>query len=464
MSEQTRALVLGAGMAGTLSAAAVADHVDAVTVVDWDRMPDRPQPRKGLPQANHVHGLLSGGARAIEALAPGTLDRLWAAGAHRIAMPEKLITLTPQGWWRRFPEMQFIVGCSRSLLDWTIREQVLRDQRITLAAATEVAHLVGAADRVTGAVVRDRDTGRERTIEASLVIDATGRGSKSAQWLSALGLPAVREELIDPGLAYASRMFQAPAECTTGFPHVTVQAVPGTGQPGTGGALMPIEDGRWLVTVAGTRGAEPPTEAAGFEPFARELRHPVIADLIQAADPVGPVHGFRGTANRRRYFERFATWPEGFVVLGDALCTFNPVYGHGMSVAALSATVLRDELRRHGLRPGSARRVQRAAAGVVNTAWMMATGQDVRYPHTTGRRPAPVAELIQGYVDRLMRTAASRPEVSAAMLAAFTLSGSFGELLGPGVVLATLRGPAAPPLGGPPFTDDELARLGGSPS
>jgi flavin-dependent dehydrogenase len=275
-----------------------------------------------------------------------------------------------------------------------------------------------------------------------------------------LGLPAVPEELVDPGLAYASRLFQAPDGCAAGFPHITVQAVPGTGRPGTGGALMPVEDGRWLVTLAGTRGAEPPASEHEFEPFARQLRHPVLADMIRAAVPIGPVHGFRSTANRRRHFTRIPVWPEGFLVLGDALCTFNPVYGHGMSVAAASAVTLADELARDGLRPGTARRAQRAIDRTVAAAWMMATGQDVRYPHTLGRRPGVAAAMFQRYVDRMMRTAASRPEVTAPMLAAFTLSGSFGRLLSPDVVRATLRGPAAEPLPAPPFTDRERAQLG----
>ena len=455
-----RALVLGAGLAGMLAAAGVARHLDGVTVVDRDRLPDGPVPRPGVPQANHVHALLSGGARAIDALLPGTLDRLWAVGAHRIALPTDLITLTPQGWWRRFPEMQFLVGCSRHLLDWAVRDQALRDDRINVLSATEVRGLVGTADRVTGAIVRDRDTGAERAIRADLVIDATGRGSKAAGWLAGLGLPAVPEELVDPGLAYASRLFRAPGGCATGFPHITVQAVPGTGRPGTAGALMPIEDGRWLVTLAGTRGAEPSTGEHEFEPFARQLRHPVLADMIRAAVPTGPVHGFRSTANRRRHFARIPVWPEGFLVLGDALCTFNPVYGHGMSVAARSAVMLAEELGRDGLRPGTARRVQRAIDGVVAAAWMMATGQDVRYPHTLGRRPGVAASVFQRYVDRMIRTAASRPEVTAPMLAAFTLSGSFGRLLSPDVVRATLRGPVGEPLPGPPFTERERAQLG----
>ena len=148
------------------------------------------------------------------------------------------------------------------------------------------------------------------------------------------------------------------------------------------------------------------------------------------------------------------------MVLGDALCTFNPVYGHGMSVAAQSAALLADELGGDGLRPGTARRVQRAVDGVAAAAWMMATGQDARYPQTLARRPAVAARVFQRYVDRMMRTAGSRPEVAAPMLAAFTLSGSFGRLLSPDVVLATLRGPADQPLAGPPFTERERAQLG----
>lgn len=250
-----RAVVLGGGMAGMLAAAALADRADEVVVVDRDRMPAGAGSRKGLPQARHAHLLMAGGARAVETLLPGTTDRWTAAGARRIAVPTGLVVLGPHGWFPRRPETHFMMACTRDLLDLVVREQVLARPGITLREGTEAVGLTGGAGRVTG--VRVRDTGTDAaagTIGAGLVVDACGRGSRAARLLVELGLPAVREETVDAGLVYATRIFRAPAG-SEDFPLVTVQADARARVPGRGATLVPIEGGRWLVTASGRAAA-----------------------------------------------------------------------------------------------------------------------------------------------------------------------------------------------------------------
>ncbi|WP_393075680.1 FAD-dependent monooxygenase [Streptomyces sp. LN704] len=456
-----RAVVIGAGPAGLLAAAALHAYAD-VTVVERDVLPNGPEPRKGLPQARHAHPLWSGGARAMEELLPGVTAAWLAAGARRIPLPTGLVTLSARGWLRRWPETEFMISCSRDLLDAVLREQVARQARMTVLDGTELLGLQGDAARVSGVRIRASD-GTERVLEADLVVDASGRGSRSTAWLDALGVPQAPMDEVDSGLAFASRVFRAPAG-TEDFPVVTVQPDPAQPVPARSAIIVPLEGERWLVTLSGTRGGQPTASAEEFELFARAVRHPVVGELIARAQPLTDVVLTRSTINRRRFFEKVRDWPEGFVALGDSVATYNPVYGHGMSVAAQGAVALRGQVAESGIAaPGLARRVQRAVALPVTVAWELATGTDIRYPEAIGERPRATRQLFGRYVERLTRTAAGRPAVAKALLAVMTLSAPLTALVKPEVLFAVLRGPGRPPLTEPPLTPDERAAVFSAP-
>lgn len=457
------AVVLGAGMAGMLAAAALARHADRVLLVDRDRLPDGPSARKGLPQGRHAHVLMSSGARAIDELVPGTTDRLLAAGAHRVGLPGGYVMLLADGWMNRFPGDHFVISCTRPLLDLTIREGLRTDPAIVVRDETDVLGLTEEGGRVTGVRLRDRASGAVETVVAEFVVDATGHGSRAARWLADLGYGTVRTETVDSGLVYATRLFRAPGRAADRFPVVNVQAETRSGRPGQTAALLPVEDGRWLVTLSGTRGGEPTGDADRFVDFARRMRHPVVGDLVAGAEPLGPVHVTRTTANRRNHFAELPSWPVGFVVAGDAVASFNPVYGHGMTVAARAALALRGALAEHGTaHPAVAVATQHAIARLTREAWDLATGTDIHFPGTRGRRPSLVDRVAHWYTNRLLATAATRPDVARAVVEVFTLSAPATRLLAPATALAGLRGPgrgAAPTE--PPFTEAELAALRG---
>ncbi|GGR19662.1 NAD(P)/FAD-dependent oxidoreductase [Streptomyces aurantiogriseus] len=465
------AVVLGGSHTGMLAARALAEFVDRVVVVERDELPDGAEPRKGLPQARHAHMLWSGGVRAVEELLPDITEALRDAGARRAPVTTDMVVMASQGWFRRWAESHHVVLAGRDLLDATVRTEVLADGRVELLDGTEVLGLEGTAGTVTGVRVRTQagaaqgeggDGGRERVLAAGLVVDATGRGSGASRWLTALGLPEVERREVDSGLAYATRLFLAPEAARDGFPVVNVQAdPPGTGRPGRSGFLLPIEDGRWIVTLCGTRGGEPPTEAEEFARFARGLRHPLIGELIERAEPLTDISFTRTTVNRRHFYERMAAWPENFAVLGDALAAFNPVYGHGMSVAAQSAVALREAVRRHGWgTPGLSRRVQRAVARPVNAAWDLAIGQDVFYPGATENGPTLRDRLLAAYVDRLMHTATGNGRIARRVTDVTSLERGPEVLLSPSVLLAAAVGPLKPALSGPPLTAEERKAAG----
>jgi 2-polyprenyl-6-methoxyphenol hydroxylase-like FAD-dependent oxidoreductase len=440
----SHAVVLGGGMAGMLAAAALVGHADAITIVEGDSFPETPLPRKGLPQGYHSHMFMGGGAEAMDQLLPGTSELLLAAGAHRRELPGGSLTLSSVGWHRRGPSPAYSLVCSRELMDHIVRQQTLRNKQISVLEQTQVKGLVGDASRITGVRIQRGDAAAE-TIDADFVVDATGRRSQTPKFLAALGLPAVEEETVDSGLSYSTLLFQAPVGGSD-IPVILIQPQAGTGRPGAGATLFPIENGLWICTMTGTRGGEPPADEEGFRRFAESQRHPIIAEMISGMEPLGEVKPYRGTANRRRFYDKLPV-PEGFVVIGDAATALNPVYAHGMSVAALGAVALRRALEANGgLKPGTSGNAQTAIARAADFAWTTASGQDRGFPGTKANREMKVSKGQARFADRMSRTALSDPVVGNAVYEIYTLAAppSRGATLP--VLLSTLRGPRKPDL------------------
>ncbi|MFB7778683.1 FAD-dependent oxidoreductase [Streptomyces bauhiniae] len=447
------AVVIGAGMSGLLAAAALAGHAD-VTLIERDTLPAGPEPRRGVPQARHAHLVWMGGVTALDALLPGLTEDLVARGARLAPIMGDMVSRAPNEiWFRRFtstPHRNLV--CSRDLLDAVTRDHVLADPRITLRENTTAARLAGDAARVTGLYLRTPNSDTEEYLAADLVLDASGRGSRAPHWLEQLGLPAVAERQVDAGVAYATRVFRAPA---ADFPLVNVQANPATA-PGRGGIILPVEDDRWIVTLSGTRGGEPTDDPDAFTGFALGLGDPVIGELIRDAEPLTGVATTRSTANRRRYFEKLGRWPDGFTVIGDAIAGYNPVYGHGITVSAQSAVALRAYAATRGLlRPGGARRLQKLLTRPVAAAWDLAIGQDIFYPGATDHPPTRLERTLAAFVDHAVATGARNPRALAVLLDVMSLSRPATRLFSPGMLIPMLFGPKRPFLTGAPLTGEE---------
>ncbi|MGW4431449.1 FAD-dependent monooxygenase [Streptomyces tendae] len=456
-----RAVVVGAGLAGMLAAAALADAgVAEVVVLDRDELPDGPRQRRGLPQGRHAHLLMTGGLRAMEEIVPGVGKRLLAAGAHEISLSSGVLARSPEGWLRRWRrEGPVMLTCTRALVDWTVRATVLEHPRIEVRRAAAVG-LTGSAGRVRGVRVSGPDG--EEDLDADLVVDASGRGTRIVTWLEGLGLSGVRTRTVDSGLVNASRVYRVPAGAER-FPLTIVQADPYVSRPGRSAMVMPVEGDRWLVSCGGTRGGEPPADAEGFLRYTLALPDPIVGRLISGAEPLTDVHVSRSTSNVRHYLDKAPQWPEGLVVLGDALGTFNPAYGQGMSVAAFGARVLGRELERAGGpdAPGLARRVLRGAARPVDAAWAMAVGQDVLYPATRGGRPGIADRAVTAYTRRMTRAAAGSFAAASAIWDVTSMRTPPTRMFHPAAVLAALTGSPLPALSGPPLTPAEREVLDG---
>ncbi|MGW1197969.1 NAD(P)/FAD-dependent oxidoreductase [Streptomyces sp. NPDC002536] len=442
-SPRRHAVVIGGGLAGLLAAHVLAEHADRVTLVERDRFPEEPASRAGVPQDRQVHVMLESGQNALEALLPGINGELHELGAPRLGMPDDIVQWQAGRWYRRTPASIHILTGSRPLTDWAVRRRVLAGPRIEVVEGAEVTGLAGDARRVRGVRLRKRGAaapGQEpRVLEADLVVDASGRSSRAPAWLAALGAEPPHEELLDSGLAYASAIYRAPRD--GGSPFRGVYVIANATQP-IGAVLLPIEGDRWFVTLSGMRGSEPPTDEAGFTDFAARLPHPVLHEWLLKAEPVSPVYGFRKTANLRRRYDRPGRRPAGFLATGEALCAFNPVYGQGMSVAALSALALREALS-DPRRVPTTHRVQRALFAAARPAWDISAGADKKMPGATGNAVGSraVDRPVDWYLHRVEQRATGNPVVGAAFRRVLSLSAPPASLFAPSVARAVLFGP-----------------------
>ncbi|MER5696121.1 NAD(P)/FAD-dependent oxidoreductase [Streptomyces mirabilis] len=461
-----RAVVIGAGLAGLLAAAALFPAYDEVLVLERDELPDGPEHRRGLPQGRHAHLLMPGGLEAMEFLLPqmSVRDHLLSAGAREISLSSGMVALTTEGWFHRWRKNDHhMITCSRALLDWAVRLAVLGTANNIHLRQGQAVELIGDAHRIRG--VRVESTSGVEDIDADFVIDASGRGSRIMKWLDRLGITGIDVRNVDSGLVNATRVYQTPPGADH-FPLTMVQANPYLSLPGRSAVIVPIEDHRWMVSLAGSRGGEPPADPADFLQYTLDLPHPIVGQLISGAEPLTDVVVSRSTSNTRRYLEKARQWPERLVVLGDALATFNPAYGQGMSVAALGAQVLSREARRTNLgAPGTARTLQRAVARSVDAAWTLAVSQDLLYPDVRGGTPTAVDRMAARYTRRLTKAATGSYAAASALWDVTGLKAGPARLLRPATVLHAITGSPLPTLSEPPLTPREreiLAALDGT--
>jgi 2-polyprenyl-6-methoxyphenol hydroxylase-like FAD-dependent oxidoreductase len=443
------AVVIGGSMAGLLAARVLAAHFARVTVVERDSFPAAPEFRKGVPQSRHVHVLLGKGQQLVEQFFPGILAELKAEGAVSIMWPTEMLWLMPAGWCERFQPGFPFTSMSRELLEWCVRRRLAASPRVTFVQEHDVTGLLATPDHaaITGVHIRargqaDADLGPTAELPADLVVDSSGRGSHTPRWLEALGYAPPAETRINSFLAYASRYYAPPDGFQADWKGLFFNAKPPHVR--RGGALFPVEGGRWLVTLAGIGGEAPPLDDAGFLEFARGLRSPIMYEVMKLARPLGPVAGYRRTENQLRHYERLQRFPERLLVTGDAACAFNPIYGQGMTVAALDALALHRCLRAQarqrpdGELAGLGPRFQKAVAEVNATPWLMATGEDLRYPTTEGARPGLVARLMHRYFDRVNLAATSNAGVNQAFGQVINLLAPPSVLFRPSVLLPAL--------------------------
>lgn len=429
------ALVLGASMGGLVTARVLSEHFDQVTILERDAVTVEPQSRKGQPQTRHLHGLLVSGLQTLTHYFPDLPDALEKNGAIVNDMAEKMNWHTYGGFRQRFTFGAKAAIMSRPLLESLVRQRTLARPNITLRDNTAVKGLVTNGDRtqVTGVEVESRgETTHTETIKADLVVDATGRGSRTPQWLTELGYAAPAESEVKVDVGYATRLYRR--DPNDPLSKDWLLSTPQAPKESRFGGIFPIEGDRWIASVGGWAGDHAPSDEAGFLEFVRSLPNQDIYRIVSTAEPISDILPYKFPASLRRHYEKLDRFPQGYLVLGDAISSFNPTYGQGMSSAILQVAALDKILAKNTVAPQLlARTFFKAAAKVVDIPWQLSVGEDFRFPQTTGPKPAGV-DLINRYVGAVHRATRFDPEVGRAFLKVMNLLEPPTSLMTPGMM------------------------------
>ncbi|BAJ33068.1 MULTISPECIES: putative oxidoreductase [Kitasatospora] len=441
------AVVLGAGIAGLAMARVLHDFFDAVVLVEPHPLPADDRPRGGVPQAHHIHGLTARGLDLMEELFPGLDRELEDAGTPRLDHGRDVLTCFPTG---NAPRVDTDLGSrlsSRALMEARIRGRVLALPNVEPRTGLRVTGLVTDAARSAVRAVATDDGG---TVPGDLVVDTTGRFSRLPRRLADAGFPTPPTRTIDAGVGYASGLFEAPDQSWLALIQPTVCP-----DRTRGAYIGKLEGSRWMVTLVGACGDHPPADQEGFRAFADRLDNPVVAAFLAEARPVSPLHRYVRTENHRTDYHRMPAWPDRFLVAGDAVCAFNPLYGQGIGVALEQALLLRSLLAARTGRStpsgpvgvagvaeltGLAREFQRRLPRTTGYAWRMSTFQDAIWARHRAGRTTRRDRAVTWYLDRLYRAAAADPATAATFARVFQRAAPPTALLGPRVLLRILRG------------------------
>jgi 2-polyprenyl-6-methoxyphenol hydroxylase-like FAD-dependent oxidoreductase len=442
IAKKGRAVVLGGSMAGLFAARVLADVYAEVLVVDRDELTGVTVPRRGVPQGRQVHGLQARGQQIIEELFPSLTKQVVADGGAIGDMADNI------RWYLNGKRVAKVrtglssLTVTRPFLESYVRARVQELPEVSFLEKYDVVGLEPSADRgrIIGArVSRQAEGSGEEVLPADLVVDATGRGSRTPVWLEELGYPRVQEERRKIGLGYASRLYKIrddPYERD----EISIGVVSSPAAP-RGAIAARQEDNQVIVTAYGILGDHPPADPEGFDAFLRSLPVADIHRAVQGLDPVGDPVPYRFPANQRRRYEQLTRFPDGLLVTGDGVCSFNPAYAQGMTVAAISALTIRRHIT-SGAPLEPLQYLKDLAVEAVDGPWDLMIGGDLAFPGVEGER-TPLTRLSLAYMELVQEAAAHDPEVAHAFMRVFGLVDSTHSLLEPEMILRVLQSSGA---------------------
>jgi 2-polyprenyl-6-methoxyphenol hydroxylase-like FAD-dependent oxidoreductase len=411
------AVVIGASIGGLCAARVLSEFFDRVTVFERDELPVTPGNRAAVPQGRHVHLLMARGAVEFDGLFPGLLDGMVAAGVPILENRPDCIHFGAAGHvlgTGHTLQDQFTAYVpSRPQLEWQIRRRVYDIPNVEIQhRSVAQPHFDCDAQRVTG-VLLDSDADEPDFVPADLVVDAAGRGTRLPVWLEQWGFQRPPEKTIDVGIGYASQQFRLPDGA---IQERVIVAGASRDQP-RGLGLLGYEDGTWMLTTFGVAKVEPPQTFPEMVTLAETLLPKRIAGALRRAEPVGEVAFHRFPSSRWRRYHELDRFPAGIVPLGDAVVSFDPTYGQGMTMTSLQAGHLRRALAEGG---DVVREVNRATAKTTFPVWMMTAIGDLTFHHATGDKTwwfGPVGSLF----DQFLGAAETDPVLAEWFLRRFSL-------------------------------------------
>lgn len=433
-----RAIVIGGGIAGKLVAKALSDTFHEVIILEADKEYHEITPRKRVPQSNHPHVLLKSGEIAIEKLFPDLFRQLIDKGSI-ISNFTKDLKWHHFGHWKKpFSGDMILVQQSRPMLEFHLQERINQVSNIITKYETMADQLLidREQNKVCGVKIRSLITGKEEELHASLVVDASGFASKSIEWLKANGI-YVKEESVGIQLFYSTRLFRL-KEKELNWRNLLIS--PSFPVNPFGAFIQTLEDNRFSVTFSGYSNENPPKTKEEFESYAQKLPVPDVVDFLREAEPISDIKIHRIPYQSRRRYDQARDIPEGFLVVGDAHCRFDPLFGHGISVAAMQAVELQHDLRgMTSLDKGFTQRFHKKISKIIATPWDMATTEAFRHPHIEGKRTI-VLKFKQWYTKKVYMASAFEPEIYSRLVKVMNLVRSPLHLFHPKVWFAFFTG------------------------
>lgn len=425
-------MILGASMSGLAAARAVSDAFDEVAVLERDPLPEGPETRAGAPQTDHPHVLLEAGRTTLEDFFPGFSEDVIRNGGLMVDAATEMKYYENGGFFADGPNRLPMLCASRALFEHVTRERVRDLENVDLRDGCRfVDYVFESKDGVRGVRYRDED-GTGATLSADLVVDATGRTSRTPAWLEEHGFRAPDVDEVTVDVTYSTIRLDRP----TG--ERTVLFVPPSPPRTRGVAAIPIEDDQWEFILQGIHGDTTPTDPDAFLAFANSVPVAEAGRLPAEREwTTEEIHHYPFPSSIRRRYDELEEFPDGLVVTGDAIASFNPVYGQGMSIGALDALMVHRTLAENGLDDLALEYFPRAA-DLIEQAWRVAVGADFEFPQTTGPKPRGT-DLFNRYVNRLIRKAHADDELTDAFYRVFRLERSATTLLRPGIVWRVLR-------------------------
>jgi 2-polyprenyl-6-methoxyphenol hydroxylase-like FAD-dependent oxidoreductase len=408
-----RAVVIGGSVAGLCAAAALHELFEAVTIVERDELPRGPEHRQGVPQGRQLHVVLPLGVQVLEQLFPGFERELRDAGCPIFDEVRDTPWFGGQGWRARSDSDVFLIGFARPLFEHVLRERVRGLERVEILQGTvDGLSADESAGRMTGVTIA-KPAARE--LDADLVVDASGRGSKAPKWLERWGYEPPAEQHVRAYFGYASRLVRVPGGAFPGdLRGLITMPFPGHTK---GGLILPADNGRHTLCCIGALKDYPPGDEQGFYEYLRQAPSPLLHEVAARCEPLTEIATYHHPGNQRRLWGELERRPRGFIPIGDSVASFNPIYGQGMTVAALEAAALRKRIEGlQGDLDALPETFQADVEAIIEFPYTMATSADSAYKATEFENAVPPPAESLEFFANVERVATEDPEVARDLL------------------------------------------------
>ncbi|ULT59625.1 FAD-dependent monooxygenase [Neobacillus drentensis] len=437
-----KAVIIGGGISGKLTARVLSDFFQKVIILERDSKPNGPFPRKGAPQGEHIHALLFSGANGLEELFPGITEKFNASGAVKINSTQDIAWFHHGVWKLRYEGDYTTILQTRPHLEWHIEQYIKSIPNVTIQYSQNVQNFLYTEEenRITGVQISNGDDSI-KTINAYLIVDASGVNSLSSRWLNKREVH-IPEDTVKIDLSYFTKTIQLPDNGNRDWSIKLVYPNPPFEK--IGGGISKVEGNRYLVTFMGYHNEINEKEVLknddSFVEIAKKLPKMDIYHELRDATVLSSTSTFRVPKITWRRFDKVNKFPSGLLTIGDTICRIDPFFGQGMSIAVLEALALKKLLAKEQLtNQKMIETFHQQAMKIISPIWNMVLTEDFRYPDTIGRRPAGLS-IQQWYAKKIFHLSSENKTIYNSFIKVMHLLRPTATLMHPRILKSVLKG------------------------